>query len=156
MGSDVTVLLLLLFFVLCSDSDGHVASEGEEEPELSGAVCSTAGVLSGVWYGEDKHARICLSVAVRTLVNIMSLLNPHPNHTLHNLMSDQNLYPNLNLILTRTSKLGLNLQTVLCRWDNKTKCSHCVKNGNYILNGNTGWEETRPEPVPHHTCCNYP
>lgn len=39
---------------LCSDSDGHVASEGEEEPELSGAVCPAAGVLSGDRHGEDS------------------------------------------------------------------------------------------------------
>lgn len=46
------------FPVLFSDSDGHVSSEGEEEPELSGAVCPTAGVLSGVGHGEDTHKNI--------------------------------------------------------------------------------------------------
>lgn len=34
------------------DSDGHVAAEGEEEPELSGAVRPSAGFLFGVRHGE--------------------------------------------------------------------------------------------------------
>lgn len=38
--------------VSSSDSDGHVSSEGEAEPELSGTVCPTAGFLSGVRHGE--------------------------------------------------------------------------------------------------------
>lgn len=38
--------------VSSSDSEGHVSSEGEAEPELSGTVCPTAGFLSGVRHGE--------------------------------------------------------------------------------------------------------
>ena len=51
-----------LLFVFSSDSDGHVAPEGEEEPELSGAVCPTAGVLSRVGHGEDTRTSLCFKM----------------------------------------------------------------------------------------------
>lgn len=40
---------------VCSDPQRHVTPEGEEEPELSGAVCPAACVLPGVWYGEKNQ-----------------------------------------------------------------------------------------------------
>lgn len=47
---------------LCPGSDRHVPAEGEEDAELSGAVCPSAGVLSGVGHGERLHENNLLSL----------------------------------------------------------------------------------------------
>lgn len=75
----------------CSDPDGHVAAEGEEEPELSGAVRPTAGVLSGVRHGEDQHA--CLCEAGSPGHNLLSVSDPGGRSGLWSLCPVQPRHP---------------------------------------------------------------
>lgn len=41
----------LIFNVVFQDPDRYVTSESKKEPELPGALCEAAGVLSGIRYG---------------------------------------------------------------------------------------------------------
>lgn len=47
----IGVATWVFFFLSCTDSDRHISAESQKEPELSGTMCQTAGILLGVGYG---------------------------------------------------------------------------------------------------------